>query len=70
MLLNPIVDKLVSALPGVQKELDGDCEEADAACGQSGGNHLQRRAAHQDHRHLQPEQLPVHHQLRMVRLTT
>lgn len=58
--------KMLSAHPGVQEEPDGDREEADAARGQSGRNHLQRRAAHQDHRHLQPEQLPVHHQLRMV----
>lgn len=63
-----IAVKLMSALPGIQKELDGDCKEADAARGQSRRNHLQRRTAHQDHRHLQPEQLPVYHQLWMVSL--
>ena len=52
--------------PGVQEEPDGDREEADAARGQGGGHDLQRRASHQDHRHLQPEQLPVHHQLWVV----
>lgn len=34
--------ELVSVLPGIQKELDGDCKEIDATCGQSRRNHLQR----------------------------
>lgn len=54
--------------PGIEKELDGDREETDAPCWQSRRNYLQRRAPHQDHRHLQPEQLPVYHQLWVVRL--
>lgn len=53
-------------LAGVQEELDGNREEADGAHGQSGGHRLPGRTVRKNHTNLLPEQLSIHHELRMV----